>query len=67
MRDPALSPRNSRDVTGNALSKATPALPENLTEVPTALTGRKSSQSQHLSWSKAVCLNAVYRNVRANK
>jgi len=38
VRDPALSPRNSRDVTGNALSEATPALPENLTEVPVALT-----------------------------
>jgi len=37
VRDPALSPRDSRDMTGNALREATPELPDNLTEVPAAL------------------------------
>lgn len=36
-RDPALSPRGSRDMTGNAPEAATPALPDNLTQVPTKL------------------------------
>jgi len=37
VRDPALSPRDSRDITGNALTEATPALPNNLTDVPASL------------------------------
>jgi len=36
-RDPAMSPRDSRDMTGNPVEGATPALPPNLTEVPSKL------------------------------
>jgi len=36
-RDPALSPRDSRDMTGNPVEDATPALPPNLTDVPPKL------------------------------
>lgn len=44
-RDPDLSPRDSRDLTGKPLPEATPMLPANLTEVPTQLTADNTNQN----------------------
>ena len=44
-RDPALSPRDSRDMTGNPVEDATPALPPNLTDVPPKLAGKRKESA----------------------